>query len=102
MPSLRSIVVCIALMACAACAPTELVDASGAQIYEQLCARCHGVELEGGSAPPMDIAGATDEELATVIRQGEGTMPSYENTLSDAQVARVVDFLRSAATAGQR
>lgn len=81
----------------AACAPTELVDATGQEIYAELCARCHGVELEGGVAPGIEItAETTDEHLATVIRDGVGVMAGYGSTLSNEQIDRVVDYLRIA------
>lgn len=89
------------LIALAACAPTELVDASGREIYVELCARCHGVQLEGGVAPGIEItAVTTDEYLATVIRDGVGVMAGFGSTLSDDQIGRVVDYLRTAAGDG--
>ena len=80
----------------AACAPTELVDASGEEIYGELCARCHGVELEGGVAPGIELTTeTTDEHLATVIRDGVGVMAGFGSTLSSEQIDRVVDYLRT-------
>lgn len=80
----------------AACAPAELVDASGEEIYAQLCARCHGVELEGGAAPAIVItADTSDPDLAIAIRDGVGTMDGFGSTLTDVQIGRVVDFLTS-------
>ncbi len=88
-------------MAVAACAPTELVDASGGEIYAELCARCHGVELEGGVAPEVDLTDEmTDEYLATVIHDGVGVMAGFGSTLSDQQIDRVIDYLRTTARDG--
>ena len=90
-----------AMLLMAACAPTELVDASGQEIYAELCARCHGVELEGGVAPGIEITDATtDEHLATVIRDGVGVMAGFGSTLSDEQIDRVVDHLRTTSRGG--
>ena len=87
----------VLLVASTACAPTELVDASGREIYVELCARCHGVQLEGGVAPAIEITPeTTDEYLATVIRDGVGVMAGFGPTLSDEQIDRVVDHLRTA------
>lgn len=91
----------VLLMALAACAPTELVDASGREIYAELCARCHGVEFEGGVAPGIEVtAGTTDEYLATVISDGIGVMAGFGSTLSDEQIGRVVDYLRTTSRRG--
>ena len=73
-------------------------DASGAEIYAQLCARCHGAALEGRVGPPLG-SGSTaaerpDEYLRTVILRGQGRMPSFSHTLDDEQVERVIGFLR--------
>ncbi len=82
----------------AGCAPVELVDASGEEIYTQLCARCHGIEMEGGAAPAFVITAETsDEYLVTTIRDGFGAMAGFGETLTDAQIRRVVDFLRASA-----
>lgn len=85
-----------AMLLMTACAPTELVDASGREIYAELCARCHGLELGGGVAPAIEItAETTDEHLATVIRDGVGVMAGFGSMLSDDQIDRVVDHLRT-------
>lgn len=79
-----------------ACAPVELVDASGEEIYAQLCARCHGAELEGGAAPAIVVTADTSEQdLAGVIRDGVGSMAGFETTLGDEQIGRLVDYLMS-------
>lgn len=91
----------VMLVALTACAPTELVDASGREIYVELCARCHGTQLEGGVAPAIEVTPeTTDEHLATVIRDGVGVMAGFESTLSDEQIGRVVDYLRTAQGGG--
>lgn len=74
-------------------------DASGAEIFGLLCARCHGSSLEGGVGPQLrgpDAASASqpDEYLTTTISRGKGRMPSFRSTLSDDQISRVVGFIR--------
>lgn len=75
-------------------------DATGAELYAQLCASCHAPDLSGGVGPPLgpdsSAAAESDEYLAFTITQGRGRMPSFATTLDDAQVDRLVVFLRDA------
>jgi cytochrome c551 len=95
---LRSfIAVCLVLMT--ACADPPLPTASGEDIYQQLCANCHGNDLNGGVGPAVgagsNSAAQDDDFLILTITRGRGPMPSFDTTLSDEQIARVVDYLRA-------
>lgn len=63
-----------------------------------VCARCHRSDLGGGVGPALgphsEAADQSDEFLVTVITDGRGRMPSFRQTLSTAQIERVVSFLR--------
>lgn len=82
-----------------ACTAQVGEDATGEQIYESICARCHGSDLGGGVGPALgpgsDAASQPDEFLITTITRGRGRMPSFSATLNDEQILRVVDYLRS-------
>lgn len=82
----------------AACSTNLAVDASGREIYETLCARCHSGDLSGGVGPALgagsDLADQPDAYLLQTIGLGLGRMPSFRNTLSDEQIQRVADYLR--------
>lgn len=73
-------------------------DASGEEIYTQLCARCHGADLSGGIAPALGpgspSAEESDEFLEFSIMNGRGRMPSFSSTLDDAQLDRLVSYIR--------
>jgi quinoprotein glucose dehydrogenase len=77
----------------------------GEKVYQNQCSGCHGINRAG--SPPaiprlMGIEGIlTDQEIAGVIRQGRGRMPSF-NSLSDEQVAAVVRYLTRAPQQQQR
>lgn len=68
--------------------------------YAQLCASCHGANLQGGSAPSMldDIwaGGGDDESLARSIRVGnpEKGMPAWSAALSEKEIRAMVIFIR--------
>lgn len=90
----------IALVACAASACVSVEeDATGRDIYEQVCARCHGLDLGGGVGPALgpgsDVADQPDEYYVQTITRGRGRMPGFRSTLDEAQIARVIDYLRS-------
>lgn len=95
--------------------------ARGATLYAQNCARCHGANLEGqpnwkqslpdGSLPasPHDDSGHTwhhsNETLLAIITRGgqavygsadtQSNMPAFGNTLSEADIAAILDLIKS-------
>ena len=81
-----------------ACIGRPPADASGAEIYEQVCANCHGSDLGGGIGPdlgPGSNASTQDDAfLKLTISRGRGRMPSFQSTLSEGQIERVISFIR--------
>lgn len=90
------LITALLLGACSVGRPAD--DASGEEIYAQLCARCHGADLSGGIGPAIGedspAAEETDEFLEFTIVNGRGRMPSFSTTLDDAQVDRLVAYIR--------
>ena len=82
----------------AACTTGVPGDATGEQIYLQLCARCHGEELEGRVGPALgpgsNAAGQPDEFLAFTIENGRGRMPSFSAVLDEGQIDLLVAYIR--------
>lgn len=83
----------------------------GAKIYENQCAQCHGKQGEGVADAYPALAGNrsvlmgnTNNLTLTVLRGGYGPstagkpqphgMPPYQLSLSDAEVAAVLSFIR--------
>jgi len=68
--------------------------------YAQMCASCHGVKMEGGSAPSMLdevwTNGGDDESLARVISEGVPgkEMPAWSATMSVKEIRSMVIFIR--------
>jgi mono/diheme cytochrome c family protein len=81
-----------------ACVGRPPEEATGEEIYLQLCANCHGDSLQGAVGPALgpgsDSAQQPDEFLTVAISQGRGRMPSFQSSLSDEQVVRLVGFIR--------
>ena len=70
----------------------------GAEVYRTACSSCHGTRGQGAVGP--DLHGVVDrltlEEHLAVVRDGRGTqMPSFEGTLTDEEIAAVVEHERS-------
>lgn len=92
-------VIAVALALClSACTPPPEPDASGEEIYIQLCARCHGEDLSGGVGPPLgpnsNSATQDDEFLLLTIERGRGRMPAFGSILDDEQMVRLIEYLR--------
>lgn len=94
--------------------------ATGRRLYDEHCASCHGVNLEGQSgwqtrkangrmpAPPHNALGHTwhhpDETLYLITRDGltkhappgyQTDMPGFGETLSEEQIRAVLAFIES-------
>jgi len=67
----------------------------GKEEWEGVCAKCHGMNGEGGIGPR--IAGSptlTDPEaLAVLVRNGRRTMPAVGSGWTDEQIAELADYL---------
>lgn len=72
----------------------------GRQLYVAHCSACHGDQGHGGVGVPLSLPSfldsVDDRFLAVTIRQGRPgrVMPSFPK-LSDAQIAAIVDYIRS-------
>lgn len=68
-----------------------------ATIFQQRCASCHGGDGSGATGP--DLTDVDDrlptEEQVEVIRDGRGEMPSWETTLSEAEIEALVDYMHN-------
>ena len=96
-----------------------LVD-TGAAVYREHCAACHGANLDGEDnwrqrkangrlpAPPHDQTGHTwhhsDELLFALTKHGpqavaggdyQSDMPAYDSVLSDREIIAVLSFIKS-------
>ena len=81
--------------------PFRFTEAGGAAVYGAVCAGCHMPDGRGAVGAAAYPALAGDERLAAAsypiarVLHGRGAMPPFARTLSDAQVAAVVDFIRT-------
>ena len=86
----------LVLSACSLGGPPD--DATGEEMYADLCTSCHGADMSGGVGPALgpgsNSAAESDEFLAFTITNGRGRMPSFESTLNEEQVDRLVGYIR--------
>lgn len=65
---------------------------SGAAIYADNCASCHGASAQGGAGPAL--AGISDSAgVIDTILYGAGGMPGFSSSLSDQDVSDVLAYL---------
>ncbi len=71
-----------------------------AEVYEEFCAQCHGLEGEGGIGPsfqdPAFQTGMSDAELVETIDLGHAAtaMIAWGEVLTDPQIEGLVEFIR--------
>lgn len=85
----------LALTTCSPGGPGE--NATGEEIYAQLCARCHGADLGGRVGPSLgpdsNAAAESDEFIEFTVSNGRGRMPEFPS-LDDQQIDRLVAYIR--------
>ena len=70
------------------------MNATGAEIYKAKCG-CHGPDGKGGRAPVLTgVSGDADSKLIATIHDGKDKMPSFAAQLTDAQIKKVVAYIK--------
>ena len=72
--------------------------ASGQDIYDARCASCHRKDLSGGIGPALGPGSDAVDEIT--ISSGKGRMPAFRSTLTEEQIARVIDYVLAVQNAG--
>ena len=80
--------------------------ASGAKIFKQGCAKCHGDKGEGRKKGIPLIEGHAlshpEEDFLKQVREGGKKMPAFSDKLSEKEIAAVVKFVREEIQKGLR
>jgi mono/diheme cytochrome c family protein len=80
--------------------PFRFTEATGASIYQSVCAGCHMADGRGAVGAGAYPALADDPRLAVapypvaLVLHGQRAMPPFARYLSDQQIADVVGFIR--------
>src|SRR4051794_22764953 len=102
-----TLTVCIGPAACSRAAPAaEPAGVEARALFAQACSKCHGGDGRGGlpmvaNGPrPIDLTSPdwqrsrSDQDVATVIRNGRGAMPAFADVLTTSQVEAVSSYVR--------
>ena len=80
----------------------EVFDA--AATFNATCARCHGADLSGDTAPALNATshslGEPDAHLIEAIMFGRDEMPAFADQLSEDEIAAIVDYIREVQASG--
>jgi len=84
-----------------AAAGTPVSTALGRSIFEHRCAACHKANGTGGGPFPAlagnaNVNAANPSKILSTIENGSGIMPSWRGQLSDADIAAVASYIRTA------
>lgn len=111
-------IIAMLLLVLSMAATAETSPQEAKQIYDQMCAGCHGFQGDGGEghrggfsphigtlANKAYMASVPDEYLAMIIKKGGAamgkiaTMPAWEHKFNEEQVNALVKHIRSFAPA---
>ena len=68
----------------------------GEALFTDNCGSCHTLSAAGTSGqvgPNLDEVSLDAVEIEAVVRDGQGTMPAFEDQLSDQDIAAVAAFV---------
>ena len=71
---------------------------AGAEVFAANCTGCHGADGTGDTAggfPDLTATTLDAAEIEEYVRKGDDTMPAYEGTLGDQEIADVVAYVES-------
>jgi mono/diheme cytochrome c family protein len=72
------------------------------KIYQQNCARCHGSDGKGTGelgrsldVPDLTQMGLSAAKIASVVKNGKGSMPGFKRKLNATQIASVSSYTKT-------
>lgn len=81
--------------------PSRFTATDGEKLYNGVCAACHMPNALGGTGAASYPALAKNDKLSAssyplmMVMNGRGAMPPFRETMSDAQIAAVVGYVRT-------
>ena len=107
MPLLPRVCLAVLILACAPVAHAQSAK-QGKLIFTEKadppCAACHtlkNAEVEGEVGPNLDELKPDQQRVRNAVKNGDGAMPPYGESLSDAEIAAVARYVTEAAKAGK-
>lgn len=99
--ALAASVVAVPLASAESKASAFELGSSGAELFKENCARCHGADGTGGKGPNLASAKrqekwkASDEKLVKKITNGGLFMPSFGKKLKAEEIKQIADYVRT-------
>jgi cbb3-type cytochrome c oxidase subunit III len=101
---MRIRVMIAALLAVPALTHAQKNQRRGQEIFQELCAGCHGPDgraqtdigkaLEAADLTSEAIQQKSDSELSKSVKGGKGKMPAFENKLADDEMKAVLSYVK--------
>jgi mono/diheme cytochrome c family protein len=72
-------------------------ESEGARVFRMQCAGCHGTQGQGNLGPSLIgiESRLSVADQTAVVQNGRGLMPAFSSTLSETEIAAVVDYTRT-------
>jgi mono/diheme cytochrome c family protein len=74
--------------------------AAGAQVFQQNCSGCHGLNCHGGNGGPSLVTKKDYARVIAQVRNGGGGMPAFKGTLTPKQQRDVATYVAQKVAAG--
>ena len=70
---------------------------SGKALFEQNCAKCHGLDGTKGKFGAKNLKESilTDGQYLRTIQKGKGIMPSWEKKLTADQITDIISYIKT-------
>jgi mono/diheme cytochrome c family protein len=94
---LAAAVLALALAAGSAASAADSV-AQGRDLYNTLCARCHGMNLTHPQPPAPDLHNypkSRHADFVAMVENGKGEMPPWKGMLSPQQIDQIWSYVKS-------
>lgn len=74
--------------------PPGTAPGSGAALYRQHCAGCHGARADGGPGGALVGSGLSFAQQVSVTTHGVGTMPGFSAVLTGSEIDSIIRYVR--------
>lgn len=74
--------------------PPGTPPGSGAALYRQHCAGCHGANADGGPGGPLVGTSLSFAQQVSVTAHGRGTMPGFNSVLTSNEIDSIIRYVQ--------
>jgi mono/diheme cytochrome c family protein len=110
-----AVILCGLMLLVVACAPVAAQGngktSAGAATFKTKCVLCHGADgagntplgkqLQAANLHSKEVQKLSDAELHKIVHDGQGNMPPFGEQLTDDEIDRVIQYVRTFAAPGK-